>query len=74
MTGKTRIAWLDVAKALGIFLVFYGHLLEVMYRYGGRPFLFPQIKFIYAFHMPLFFVLSGYLYRDSGQPFGRFFR
>ena len=74
MSSSARIGWLDVAKALGIFLVFYGHLLEAMYRYGGRPFLFPQLKFIYAFHMPLFFVLSGYLYRDRGESFGRFFR
>jgi acyltransferase len=74
LAGKKRIVWLDIAKAFGIFLVFYGHLLETMYRYGGRPFLWPQLQFIYTFHMPLFFFLSGYLYRDKGQTFGRFFR
>lgn len=74
MTSKPRIAWLDVAKAVGIFLVFYGHVLETMFRYGGRPFLLPQLTFIYAFHMPLFFVLSGFLYQDRGQSFSRFFR
>ncbi len=63
-----------MAKAVGMFLVFYGHVLETMYRYGGRPFLWPQLKFIYAFHMPLFFVLSGYLYRDKKQTFTRFLR
>jgi acyltransferase len=74
LSGKARIAWLDVAKALGIFLVFYGHLLETMIQVGGRPFLLSQLKVIYAFHMPLFFLLSGYLYRDKKQSFGRFFR
>jgi acyltransferase len=74
MPGSPRIAWLDIVKALGIFLVFYGHLLETLFRYGGRPFLLPQLTFIYAFHMPLFFVLSGFLYRDRELPFGRFFR
>lgn len=69
-----RIAWLDAAKALGIFLVFYGHLLEGMYQYGGRPFLLPQLQFIYAYHMPLFFGLSGFLYNYKKQPFRRFFR
>jgi acyltransferase len=73
-SDDTRIAWIDMAKALGIFLVFYGHILEVMYRYGGRPFLLPPLQFIYAYHMPLFFVLSGYLYRDKALTFGRFFR
>lgn len=50
-TQLGRIVWLDYAKVIGMFLVIVGHL----------PF-----KFNFAislFHMPLFFMLSGYLYK-----------
>lgn len=47
-----RIAWIDNAKFLGIFLVVLGH--------SSIP--TPVINFIYAFHMPLFFFISGYLF------------
>lgn len=45
-----RIIWADWTKAIGIFLVLWGHLA------------LPQImkEWIYSFHMPLFLVLSGY--------------
>ena len=41
-----RDANIDVMKALGIILVILGHT----YHHGN---------FIYLFHMPLFFILSG---------------
>jgi fucose 4-O-acetylase-like acetyltransferase len=40
-----RIAWIDIAKGFGILLVVWGHL-----SYND---------WIYSFHMPLFFFLSG---------------
>ena len=46
---KERIDWIDYAKALGVFLVIMGH------TYKGYSF----IGWIYSFHMPLFFFLSG---------------
>lgn len=47
-----RINWLDNAKALGIFLVLLGH-----------QDITPLAKqWIYSFHMPLFFFLSGFLF------------
>ncbi|MFF3021897.1 acyltransferase family protein [Gottfriedia sp. NPDC057948] len=48
-----REKWLDVAKMIGIFLVVYGHSTE-----GPN-----SITFIYWFHMPLFFMISGYLFK-----------
>lgn len=50
---KDRIHWIDWAKALGIFLVVYGHAPA-----SGHI-------FIYMFHMPFFFMLSGYLYKRA---------
>ena len=47
-----RITWVDNAKAIGIFLVVMGHFVDV-----------EIVKaYIYSFHMPLFFFLSGYLF------------
>lgn len=53
MEKVKRLDYVDVCKWLGISLVIFGHMKmpnEVL-------------QWIYAFHMPLFFVLSGYTYR-----------
>lgn len=47
-----RIEWIDVLRGFTILLVLLGH---------NNP---PFIKYIYGFHMPLFFIISGYLYHD----------
>jgi len=47
-----RIHWIDNAKAICILLVVLGH------AKGLDAFIY---KYIYSFHMPLFFFLSGYL-------------
>lgn len=52
-----RQAWIDLAKGIGIVLVVAGHT--------GIPPL--ATKYVCAFHMPLFFFLSGLLYRR--RPF-----
>jgi len=46
-----RLEWVDAAKGLGIILVVIAHV----WTRG------PVRDFIYAFHMPLFFLLSGYM-------------
>lgn len=45
-----RIYWVDMAKGIAIILVILGHM----------PFDENVISFIYAFHMPLFFIISGF--------------
>lgn len=57
-----RLEWVDVAKGLGIILVVIAHAWT-----QGRV-----RDTIYAFHMPLFFVLSGYVARP--HPMGDFLR
>ena len=50
-----RIHYLDYAKGIAIILVVLGHIFS-----GGN------IKtYIYSFHMPLFFIISGYLFNYS---------
>lgn len=55
MNTTVRESYVDVVRGLAIILVVLGHL--------GIP--FPMHSFIYGFHMPLFFILSGYLYSSS---------
>lgn len=48
-----RLEEIDVLKGLGIILMIMGH------QYYGVGF----DKWIHAFHMPMFFIISGFLYR-----------
>lgn len=60
--GRPRIDWVDYAKGIGIFLVVLGHVWRGM---AGDDLLKGPVlvrfvdNWIYAFHMPLFFFLSG---------------
>ena len=60
-----RISWVDNAKALGIIAVFYGHIVEKIFVTYSIPAAGLQYKLIYSFHMPLFFLLSGYLVKET---------
>lgn len=49
-----RIEWIDIAKGIAILLVVIAHTVQ----YGNTG---PIIKnLIYSFHMPFFFIMSGY--------------
>ena len=68
--GGTREYSIDVAKALLIFLVVWGHAIQYLH---GTEFNFwedPIFKFIYGFHMPLFALISGYLMCGSFKRYG----
>ena len=68
-----RLAYADVARLVGIFLVYHGHVVERT-MYLGNVAAAHQYKFIYSFHMPLFFVLSGLIAKDwaAEQSIGQF--
>ena len=57
--GKRNVA-IDIAKAFGILLMILGHC-------NGLPLLLHN--FIFSFHVPLFFILSGYFFKP--QPVRR---
>ena len=50
------ILWVDYAKFIGIFLMIFGHIINSHSR---------LYSFLYLFHMPLFFIISGYLYKKK---------
>ena len=57
-----RIAWIDCWKGIAIITVVVSHIIE------------PVSKYLFWFHMPLFFFMSGYLYRNKSDYFAYFKR
>ncbi len=55
---------MDAAKAIGLFLVFWGHIL-----YGGSNVGEVINRAIYSFHMPMYFILSGYVMKSDTLTF-----
>lgn len=60
-----RFDYLDIAKGIGILLVVWAHIMLV----GASH------RLIYAFHMPLFFFISGMLFnKDKFVSYGQFLK
>ncbi len=68
-SDNVRIKWVDTAKALGLFLVFWGHIL-----YGGSEVAGVINRAIYSFHMPMYFILSGYVLKPDSKTFGAYLK
>ncbi|MDE1178841.1 MAG: acyltransferase [Edaphobacter sp.] len=61
-TPPKRIAWIDVARGIGIVLVVYGHVLrglQAAHMLSTANPIWASDYTIYTFHMPLFFILAG---------------
>lgn len=69
MQQQVRQDWADAARGLGMVLVYYGHVAAAVTDLHGAGLW--QMRFIYAFHMPLFFVLSGMFFRVDGDRSAR---
>lgn len=63
MTQAARNYTMDAIKALAIFLVVYCHCIKYIgdYDYWNNPIW----QVIYTFHMPLFFVVSGFFFPSA---------
>ncbi|MFS2519338.1 acyltransferase family protein [Bacteroides xylanisolvens] len=55
-TNYARYNWIDWSKSIAIFLVIWGHVPMAQSE---------AYTFINSFHMPLFFLISGYLYNPK---------
>ncbi len=51
----SQVNWVDSIKGIGIILVVLGHISS------------PFTEFIYSFHMPLFFIISGFFIKPSND-------
>lgn len=62
--------WIDYAKAISIFMIVYCHSLDT----STAPSILTIInQWGCAFHVPVFFILSGYLFRVKENNFKLFF-
>ena len=62
-----RVEWIDLAKFFGIFAIVYGHTIQ-----EGL-----SCKYVYSFHVPLFFLLQGVVFsvtHAARNPFGQFLK
>ena len=68
---KKRLDYLDMAKGLGMILVLIGHLQgDSIFTFS--PYIQPLCVYIFSFHMPMFFIVSGILMaikNDEIKPF-----
>lgn len=63
-----RIRWIDSAKGFAMLCVVLGHAITGTIRQNNVV-LGTLYDFIYLFHMPLFFFLSGYLYQCNEKKY-----
>lgn len=61
---QSRNVAFDILKGLGILCVIVGHLDLCADMSGSRLFSYLRY-FIYSFHMPLFFIVAGYFYKNG---------
>ena len=54
MRDSQRIEWIDALRGLGMIFVIIGHMTVPDF----------VTKLVYSFHMPLFFTISGFLYKN----------
>ena len=60
-----RYDYIDIAKGIGILLVVWGHIMLTGVSH----------QLVYAFHMPVFFLISGMLFqRGKSKSFGSFLK
>ncbi|MEE0059747.1 MAG: acyltransferase family protein [Acutalibacteraceae bacterium] len=64
--GK-RLDWIDIMKALMIFAIVLGH------SFTGEDRGDNMLKqYLYSFHVPAFFFVSGFVYKNKAESFGAF--
>lgn len=71
---KQRIEYIDAAKGLAVLFVIIGHvgLLYTSAFEGGMPNI--VVHFAFTFHLPVFFIASGYFFRVSTPLNTAFFK
>ena len=63
MANKNRNFFIDIVKGLAIFLMIWGHCIQYCVANSNVDYSENQVfKCIYSFHMPLFMLISGYLF------------
>ena len=53
---KDRIVWVDILRGISMLLIVYGHIIIHCDK------LSPLNKYIMSFHVPIFFLISGFIF------------
>ena len=53
---KHRIIWIDVLRGISMLLIVYGHIIIHCDKLGELT------KYIVSFHVPIFFLISGFVF------------
>ena len=67
LNSEGRRTYINLVRGAAIFLMLWGHCVQYC---AGKQFDFYEnaaFKFIYSFHMPLFMLISGYLFFFSAS-------
>ncbi|MBR5376735.1 MAG: acyltransferase family protein, partial [Lachnospiraceae bacterium] len=66
MADRKRVAYIDLAKGIGMVLVLCGHLQnDTVFSFS--PYIQGFCRWIFSFHMPMFFIISGMLFALKGE-------
>lgn len=67
--GESKKRWTEIDNlyAIGTLLVVLGHSHSSDWNSFAGTIMVPLINFIYAFHMPLFFFIAGFLFQNSNS-------
>ena len=72
-----RVAWIDDLKGLGIVLIVAGHCFATLMNMTdglSQRLMRSFFDFVYLFHVPLFFMLSGLTFSGKQENFICFFK
>lgn len=64
--SQRNITFVDIAKFIAMFLVIAEHVIIAL-NYSNVPLLNYLRSIIVSFHMPIFFILTGYLYKQKSK-------
>lgn len=67
MDAKSRTKWVDVAKLIGMVAIVYGHTVQDGWT----------CRYVYSFHVPMFFFLQGVVFsvsRSDNKPFLKYLK
>ncbi len=67
LARQARNPYIDLIRGLAVFLVTWGHCIQFLSAGSFDHFDNRVFQFIYSFHMPLFALISGYLFWNSAQ-------
>ena len=61
-----NILWIDILKFLAMFLVVFEHVV-LAFKLNTAPYISDIRNLIITFHMPIFFIIAGYLYKQRDK-------